>query len=110
VPLRVQQLKRKNAAPARLSLLHQSLPPGVTREMILAGRFRLQRKSLQELSRHRRRRRCVRAPSLTDKTWIHIDGSFDAIVKLVTTGFTKAETGRQAVSVFNESARGRQPY
>ena len=33
----------------------------------------------------------VRAPSLTDKTWIHIDGSFDAIVKLVTTGFTKAE-------------------
>lgn len=33
----------------------------------------------------------VRAPNLTDQTWIHIDGSYDAIVKLVTTGFTKAE-------------------
>jgi len=33
----------------------------------------------------------ARAPNLTDSTWIHIDGSYDAIVALVTTGFTKAE-------------------
>ena len=33
----------------------------------------------------------ARAPNLTDQTWIHIDGSYDAIVSLVTTGFTKAE-------------------
>ncbi|HEY6219437.1 MAG TPA: cytochrome c [Gemmatimonadaceae bacterium] len=32
-----------------------------------------------------------RGPNLTDQTWIHIDGSYDAIVNLVTTGFTKAE-------------------
>src|SRR4051812_18414897 len=32
-----------------------------------------------------------RGPNLTDTTWIHIDGSYDAIVSLVTTGFTKAE-------------------
>jgi cytochrome c oxidase cbb3-type subunit 3 len=33
----------------------------------------------------------ARGPNLTDQTWIHIDGSYDAIVSLVTTGFTKAE-------------------
>lgn len=32
-----------------------------------------------------------RAPSLIDDKWIHIDGSYDAIVQLVTTGFTKSE-------------------
>lgn len=33
----------------------------------------------------------ARGPNLTDTTWIHVDGSYDAIVNLVTTGFTKAE-------------------
>jgi hypothetical protein len=33
----------------------------------------------------------ARGPNLTDSTWIHIDGSYDQIVNLVTTGFTKAE-------------------
>jgi mono/diheme cytochrome c family protein len=32
-----------------------------------------------------------RGPNLTDDKWIHIDGSYPAIVALVTTGFTKAE-------------------
>jgi len=32
-----------------------------------------------------------RAPNLTDSQWVHIDGSYAAIVNLVTTGFTKAE-------------------
>lgn len=32
-----------------------------------------------------------RAPNLTDATWTHIDGSFAAIVGIVTKGFTKAE-------------------
>jgi len=79
-----------NAAPAPAVAAAPSLPPGVTREMILAGDSVFNGKSCKN---------ChgiggvggVRAPSLTDKTWIHIDGSFDAIVKLVTTGFTKAE-------------------
>lgn len=31
------------------------------------------------------------APNLTDRVWIHIDGSFPAIVRLVTSGFTKDE-------------------
>jgi hypothetical protein len=33
----------------------------------------------------------VRGPDLTDDKWIHIDGSYDAIVRIVATGFTKAE-------------------
>jgi len=33
----------------------------------------------------------VRGPNLTDQTWIHADGSYDSIVQLVTTGFTKAQ-------------------
>lgn len=44
-------------------------------------RFHIQRKELQELSWHRRRWRCARS----------VDGSSDAIVRLATSGFTKAE-------------------
>jgi mono/diheme cytochrome c family protein len=67
-----------------------ALPPGVTRGMIAQGDTIFNTRSCV---------RChgangvgsVRGPSLTDQTWIHIDGSYDAIVSLVTTGFTKAE-------------------
>ena len=67
-----------------------AMPPGVTRAMIAQGDTIFNTKS------------CVkchlqngvggsRAPNLTDQVWIHIDGSYDAIVGLVTTGFTKAQ-------------------
>lgn len=78
------------SSPAPSVAAKPSLPSGVTREMILAGDSIFNGKSCKN---------ChgiggvggARAPSLTDNTWIHIDGSYDAIVRLVTSGFTKAE-------------------
>jgi mono/diheme cytochrome c family protein len=72
-------------APAKVAT-----PPEVTPEAIAAGSAIFNTKSCKN---------ChmpngvggVRAPDLTDDKWIHIDGSYDAIVRLVTTGFTKAE-------------------
>ena len=66
------------------------MPAGVTRQMIATG---------DSIFNTRSCKNChgiggvgaARAPNLTDKTWIHIDGSYDSIVRLVTTGFTKAE-------------------
>ncbi len=67
-----------------------ALPPGVTPDMIEAGATIFNTKSCKN---------ChlvngvggARGPDLTDDKWIHIDGSYGAIVRLVTTGFTKAE-------------------
>src|SRR5207247_10876034 len=67
-----------------------AIPAGVTPAMIAQGDTLFNTKSCV---------RChgpngvggPRAPNLTDQTWIHIDGSYDAIVRIVTTGFTKAE-------------------
>ena len=67
-----------------------ALPQGVTPDMIEAGSTIFNTRSCKN---------ChavngvgsVRAPDLTDDKWIHIDGSYAAIVGLVTTGFTKAE-------------------
>jgi mono/diheme cytochrome c family protein len=65
-------------------------PEGVTPEMVAAGNTIFNTKSCKN---------ChlpngvggVRGPDLTDDKWIHIDGSYDAIVRIVATGFTKAE-------------------
>jgi cytochrome c5 len=67
-----------------------AMPPGVTTAMIAEG---------DSIFNNRSCKNChlaggvggPRGPNLTDTQWIHIDGSYDAIVKLVTTGFTKAE-------------------
>lgn len=67
-----------------------AMPPGVTATMIASG---------DSIFNNRSCKNChlvggvggPRGPNLTDTQWIHIDGSYDAIVKLVTTGFTKAE-------------------
>jgi mono/diheme cytochrome c family protein len=67
-----------------------ALPAGVTPEMIDAGSTIFNTRSCKN---------ChavngvggARGPDLTDDKWIHIDGSYAAIVNLVTTGFTKAE-------------------
>jgi len=66
------------------------MPPGVTATMIASG---------DSIFNNRSCKNChlvggvggPRGPNLTDAQWVHIDGSYDAIVKLVTTGFTKAE-------------------
>lgn len=67
-----------------------ALPDGVTPEMVETGSTIFNTKSCKN---------ChltngvggPRAPDLTDDRWTHIDGSYAAIVRLVTTGFTKAE-------------------
>jgi cytochrome c5 len=67
-----------------------AMPPGVTATMIASG---------DSIFNNRSCKNChlvggvggPRGPNLTDAQWVHIDGSYDAIVKLVTTGFTKAE-------------------
>jgi mono/diheme cytochrome c family protein len=77
-----------SAAPALAA--KAALPSGVTPDMIAAGNTIFNTKSCKN---------ChmpngvggVRGPDLTDDKWIHIDGSYGAIVQLVTTGFTKAE-------------------
>jgi mono/diheme cytochrome c family protein len=79
------------ASPAPAGAARSSaLPPGITQEMVDAGRTIFNSRSCKN---------ChsvngvggVRGPDLTDDKWIHIDGSYDAIVSLVTTGFTKAQ-------------------
>lgn len=77
-------------APAGMPAKAPALPAGVTPEMIDAGSAIFNTRSCKN---------ChavngvgsVRGPDLTDDKWIHIDGSYSAIVSLVTTGFTKAE-------------------
>ena len=67
-----------------------AMPPGVTAAMVASG---------DSIFNNRSCKNChlvggvggPRGPNLTDTQWIHIDGSYDSIVKLVTTGFTKAE-------------------
>lgn len=67
-----------------------AMPPGVTAAMIASG---------DSIFNNRSCKNChlvggvggPRGPNLTDAQWVHIDGSYDAIVKLVTTGFTKPE-------------------
>ena len=67
-----------------------TLPHGVTAEMIATGDTIFNTKSCQKCHNHGGVGG-TRGPNLTDKTWVHIDGSYDAIVRLVTTGFTKEE-------------------
>lgn len=67
-----------------------SLPPGVTPEMVAAGERVFATQSCAKCHGSGGKG-TPRAPDLTDGSWIHIDGSYSAIVGLVTTGFTKAE-------------------
>jgi mono/diheme cytochrome c family protein len=79
-----------SAAPAAAATPAPALPPGVTLAMVAQGDTIFNTRSCM---------RChslkgggsARGPNLTDQTWIHIDGSYAAMVGLVTTGFTKAE-------------------
>src|SRR5262249_6545158 len=78
------------SAPAPARAAKSATPPEVTADAIAAGSVIFNTKSCKN---------ChmpngvggVRGPDLTDDKWIHIDGSYDGIVRLVTTGFTKAE-------------------
>jgi cytochrome c5 len=77
-------------SPSTAPAAKPAMPPGVTATMIASG---------DSIFNNRSCKNChlvggiggPRAPNLTDTQWIHIDGSYDSIVKLVTSGFTKAE-------------------
>ena len=79
-----------SSTPAPVQAAKIATPPEVTPEAIAAGGTIFNTKSCKN---------ChmpngvggLRGPDLTDDKWIHIDGSYNAIVGLVTTGFTKAQ-------------------
>ena len=79
-----------STAPAPAAAAKPAMPAGVTPAMIATG---------DSIFNNRSCKNChlvggvggPRGPNLTDSQWIHVDGSYDSIVKLVTTGFTKAE-------------------
>jgi mono/diheme cytochrome c family protein len=66
-----------------------ALPSGVTQAMVDSGKALFAASSCQK---------ChgpggvgaTNGPNLTDATWVQIDGSYDAIVKIITTGVPKA--------------------
>ena len=62
-----------------------SLPPGVTKDMVAKGKGIFGGAGLC-LACHGADGKGVIGPNLTDKTWLHSDGSYDAIVKQVISG------------------------
>jgi mono/diheme cytochrome c family protein len=72
------------AQPAQ-ALTADSLPPGVTRDMVAKGKGIFGGAGLC-LACHGADGKGVIGPNLTDKTWLHGDGSYDAIVKQIISG------------------------
>lgn len=92
------------AAPAMAVAAAPKLPPGVTSQMVAQGDSIFHTGSCQ---------RChgmdakgtARAPNLTDDTWSQITGTYDEIVKIVTTGVPKAQI-KMAGAQFAMNPRG----
>ena len=90
VPLIVLACHRGAATTSAPQTAKPALPAGVTAAMIAEGDTIFNTKSCKN---------ChlangvggPRGPNLTDTAWIHIDGSYESIIALVTTGFTKPE-------------------
>lgn len=70
-----------------------SLPPGVTPGMVRQGRQLFHGPAICA-SCHGQDAVGVRGigPNLADTTWLHSDGSFDAIVRQITTGVSSQES------------------
>ena len=62
------------------------LPEGVTQEMVTAGQAIFTGAGICQTCHGPDATGTPLAPNLTDQTWINIDGSYDQIVQLVTTG------------------------
>ena len=62
------------------------LPEGVTQEMVTAGQQIFQGAGICITCHGPDAKGTPLAPDLTDQTWINIDGSYESIVQLVTTG------------------------
>jgi len=70
---------------ALASNLSGQLPEGVTREMIDEGRRLFQTTALCATC-HGDGSGTQLAPDLTDSEWIHIDGSYESIIRIIDTG------------------------
>lgn len=72
-----------------------SLPPGVTKDMVAKGKSVFTGSGLC-LACHGPDGKGVIGPNLTDQTWLHIDGSYDAIIRQVLSGVdaSQSKTGQ----------------
>lgn len=82
-------------APVARAQTADSLPPGVTREMVDRGRVVFQGPGLC-IACHGPAAKGGIGPDLTDTVWMHGDGSFDALVKVIASGVSLevSETGQ----------------
>lgn len=81
-------LAAPGVAPAQSA---DSLPPGVTKAMVAKGKSIFTGTGLC-LACHGMEGKGGIGPDLTDQSWLHGDGSYEAIVKLITTGVTAEES------------------
>lgn len=80
------------AAPSRAAAQAKgALPEGVTPEMVAKGKKLFGGAGLC-LACHGPDGKGTIGPNLTDADWLHIDGSFEAILKLVLAGVSPAES------------------
>ena len=68
-----------------------SLPEGVTAEMVAKGKKVFGGPGLC-MACHGPQGKGMTGPDLTDATWLHFDGSYEAIVKIVTGGIDDKES------------------
>jgi len=74
------------AAPKAVSAQAAALPAGVTQAMVDQGKTLFHGPALCSNCHGQGGVGSGIAPNLTDDTWLHSDGSYDAIVKQITTG------------------------
>ena len=74
------------AAPRAVSAQAKPLPEGVTAAMVETGKTLFHGPALCANCHGPNGEGTGIAPILTDKVWLHSDGSYDAIVKQITTG------------------------
>jgi len=79
------------AAPAAASAQADSLPPGVTKEMVAKGKSVFLGAGLC-LGCHGQDGKGVIGPNLTDQTWLHIDGSYEAIITQILSGVDASQS------------------
>jgi mono/diheme cytochrome c family protein len=81
--------------PASGQAQKDSLPPGVTRQMVAKGKQVFGGAGLC-LACHGLEGKGGIGPDLTDAKWLHIDGSFEALVKQIAEGVTveQSKTGQ----------------
>lgn len=83
------------AAPGAAAQQGDSLPPGVTTEMVVRGKAVFLGAGLC-LACHGPEAKGGIGPDLTDSVWLHGDGGFDSLVKVITDGVSLevSETGQ----------------